>query len=381
VRGARSWHRDFTSGPANCAPLTVHLYSELDMAGRIPVSILGATGTVGQKFVRLLAEHPWFEIAAVAASDQSAGRPYGQVVRWRETTPLPERVGRMVISRCETPLAGAVAFSALDSDVAGPIEQAFARAGAFVVTNSKNHRMDADVPLLIPEVNPDHLGLLARQKRERGWSGGIVANPNCSTAGLVLALTPLHRAFGIEKLFVATMQAISGAGYPGVPSLDILGNVIPHIGGEEEKVEIETPKILGTLTGEAVADAPMTISAHTNRVAVVDGHTEVVSIGFRRRVSPEEAIGALEGFAIPDLVKELPSTPARAVEVDLRVDRPQPRLDLDRGDGMTVTVGRVRRCNLLDLRLVLLGHNTVRGAAGAAVQNAELLVQAGYVRR
>jgi len=351
------------------------------MMTRVPVSILGATGTVGQKFVRLLAEHPWFEIAAVAASDQSAGRPYGQVVRWRETTPLPDRVARMVISRCEAPLPGAVAFSALDSDVAGPIEQAFARAGAFVVTNSKNHRMDQDVPLLIPEVNPDHLGLLARQRRERGWNGGIVANPNCSTAGLVLAVAALHRAFGIEKLFVATMQAVSGAGYPGVPSLDILGNVIPHIGGEEEKIEIETRKILGILNGGVVTDAPISVSAHTNRVAVIDGHTEVVSIGFRRRVSPEEAVAALEGFAIPDAVKGLPSTPARTVEVDLRIDRPQPRLDLDRGNGMTVTVGRIRPCNLLDLRLVLLGHNTVRGAAGAAVQNAELLVADGYVAR
>jgi aspartate-semialdehyde dehydrogenase len=346
---------------------------------RIPVCILGATGTVGQKFVRLLAEHPWFEIAAVAASEQSAGRRYGEVVRWRETTPLPERVAAMPVERCEPGLAGRIAFSALDADAAGLLEQAFARAGALVVTNTRTHRMEPDVPLLIPEVNPDHLALLDRQRRARGWGGGIVANPNCSTAGLALAIAPLHRAFGVEKLFVATMQAVSGAGYPGVASLDALGNVIPHIGGEEEKMERETRKILGALADSGVSDAPVAISAHTNRVPVVDGHLEVVSLGFRRRVSPDEAIAALEQFQAPDEVAGLPSTPARPVEYDPRPDRPQSRLDLERGAGMTVTVGRVRPCNLLDLRLALLAHNTVRGAAGAAVQNAELLVKRGYL--
>jgi aspartate-semialdehyde dehydrogenase len=251
------------------------------------------------------------------------------------------------------------------------VEQEFARAGAFVVTNTRTHRMEPDVPLLVPEVNPGHLDLLARQRERREWNGAIIANPNCSTAGLVLALAPLHQAFGVEKLFVATMQAVSGAGYPGVTSLDALGNVIPFINGEEEKIERETRKIL---------DGTFTVSAHTNRVAVVDGHLEVVSVGFSRRVTPEEAIATLRAFRASDEVTALPSTPAQPIEYDPRPDRPQSRLDLERGAGMTVTVGRVRRCNLLDLRFVLLSHNTIRGAAGAAVQNAELLVARGMVK-
>jgi aspartate-semialdehyde dehydrogenase len=351
------------------------------MPSKIPVVILGATGTVGQKFVRLLTDHPWFEVAAVAASDQSAGRRYGEIVRWRENIPIPERIGAMTVQRVDAAIPGRIAFSAIDAEIAGEVEQAFARAGKYVVTNTKTHRMEPDVPLLLPEVNPDHLNLLARQQRERRWSGGIVANPNCSTAGLVLGVAPLHRAFGIEKIFVATMQAVSGAGYPGVASLDALGNVIPYIGGEEEKLERETRKILGPYGTEQVVDAPMAVTAHTNRVAVVDGHLEVVSVGFSRRVMPDEAIQALDQFRAPAEVATLPSTPARPVELDRRPDRPQPRLDSDRGNGMTVTVGRVRPCNLLDLRLVLLSHNTIRGAAGAAIQNAELLVQRGYVTR
>ncbi|MGH7703590.1 MAG: aspartate-semialdehyde dehydrogenase [Gemmatimonadales bacterium] len=351
------------------------------MTNKIPVAILGATGTVGQKFVRLLAEHPWFEIAAVAASEQSAGKRYADAARWRETSPLPARFGAMTVARAEPPLPGRIVFSALDAEVAGPIEQAFARCGAFVVTNTRTHRLDADVPLLVSEVNPDHLALLSRQRDARSWPGGIVANPNCSTAGLALALAPLHHAFQVEKIFVSTMQAVSGAGYPGVASLDIMGNVIPYIGGEEEKMDRETRKILGALDGAEVRDAAIALSAHTNRVAVLDGHTEAVSVGFARRVRPEEAIKVLEAFRAPALVAGLPSTPERPVEVDRRNDRPQPRLDLDRGGGMTVTVGRVRPCPLLDLRLVLLSHNTVRGAAGAAVQNAELLVAEHWLTR
>ncbi len=350
------------------------------MTARIPVSLLGATGTVGQKFVRLLADHPWFELADVAASAASAGKRYGDVVRWREPTPLPERIAALPVRECTPPLAGPIVFSALDAEVAGPIEQAFAHAGAYVVTNTRNHRMDADVPLLVPEVNADHLVLVDRQRRARGWSGAILANPNCSTAGLVLALAPLHRAFGIERLFVSTMQAVSGAGYPGVASLDILGNVIPHIGGEEEKMERESRKILGRLGEQGVEAAGFAISAHTNRVAVVDGHLETVSVGFSRRVTPEDAVAALREFAAPPCVAELPSSPKPPVEVDLRPDRPQPRLDLERGGGMAVTVGRVRACPVLDIRLVLLGHNTVRGAAGQAVQIAELLVADGRVK-
>jgi aspartate-semialdehyde dehydrogenase len=351
------------------------------MTAKIPVSVLGATGTVGQKFIRLLADHPWFEVAAVAASSASAGRRYGDVVRWRESAPLPDRIAALTVRDCVPPLAGPIAFSALDADVAGPIEQAFAAAGAHVVTNTRNHRMDADVPLLIPEANLDHLALVDRQHEARGWPGAILANPNCSTAALVLALAPLHQAFGIEKLFVSTMQAVSGAGYPGVPSLDILGNVVPYIGGEEEKIERESRKILGTLGPAGVTPADFAVSAHTNRVATIDGHLETVSVGFRRRVTPEEAVAVLREFRANPRVACLPSSPNPPVEVEARIDRPQPRLDLERGGGMAVTVGRVRACPILDLRLVLLGHNTIRGAAGQGVQIAELLVAEGRVDR
>lgn len=351
------------------------------MSGKIPVTVLGATGTVGQKFVRLLADHPWFEVVAVAASSASAGRRYQDVVRWREQAALSPSVGALVVQPCAPPLPGTVVFSALDADIAGPIEQEFARAGTLVVTNTRIHRMDPDVPLLIPEANADHLKLIDVQRKARGWNGAILANPNCSTAALALALAPLHRAFQIEKLFVSTMQAVSGAGYPGVPSLDIVGNVIPHIGGEEEKIERESRKILGAMSNGAVTPASFAVSAHTNRVAVIDGHMLTVSVGFARRAGPDEALAALAGFRAPACVAELPSSPTPPIEVDNRADRPQPRLDLDRGRGMAVTVGRVRACPILDIRMVILGHNTVRGAAGQAVQIAELLVAEGRVSR
>jgi aspartate-semialdehyde dehydrogenase len=347
------------------------------MSPKIPVCILGATGTVGQKFVRLLADHPWFEIAALAASSTSAGKRYGDAVRWREQSDLPRAIANLTVAECAPPLPGAIAFSALDADVAGPIEQSFARAGAYVVTNTRSHRMEPDVPLLIPEANADHLVLIDRQREARGWSGAILANPNCSTAALALALAPLHRAFEIERLFLSTMQAVSGAGYPGVPSLDVLGNVIPYIGGEEDKIERESRKILGALGPGGVEPAGFAVSAHTNRVAVIDGHLETVSVGFRRRVTPEEAAATLREFRGSPCVAGLPSSPNPPVEVDTRADRPQPRLDLDRGRGMAVTVGRVRPCPILDLRMVILGHNTIRGAAGQAVQIAELLVADG----
>ncbi len=351
------------------------------MNRRIPVAVLGATGTVGQKFIRLLADHPWFEVAAVAASSSSAGRRYEDVARWREPAAIPSAVAGMVIRECVPPLPGQIVFSALDAEVAGPIEQEFARAGSYVVTNTRTHRMDPDVPLLIPEVNADHLALIDRQQTERRWKGAILANPNCSTAALALALAPLHRAFGIERLFVSTMQAVSGAGYPGVASLDIVGNVIPFIGGEEEKIERESRKILGALSRGVVEPAPFSISAHTNRVAVVDGHLMAVSVGLSRRVSPDEALAVLRDFRGAPAVAGLPSSPNPPIEVDSRIDRPQPRLDLDRGGGMAITVGRLRPCPILDLRFVALGHNTVRGAAGQGVQIAELLVAEGRVER
>ena len=346
---------------------------------RVAVSILGATGTVGQQFVRLLAGHPWFEIVQVAASAQSVGKPYADAVRWRDAGPIPENVAGLIVRRCDPTLDAPIAFSALDASLAGPLEQGLAAAGVQVVSNASSHRMDPLVPLLIPEVNPDHLGLLAAQRKARGWTGGIVANPNCSTAAIVLGLAPLHRAFGVERLVVATMQAVSGAGYPGVASLDIVGNVVPWIGGEEEKIEQETRKLFGEYAAGVVEEALITVSAHTNRVPVVDGHLAVLSVGFRTRPGVQDAVAAIEAFRPSAAVAALPSTPARPVVFDSRVDRPQPRLDLLAGDGMTVTVGRVRPCPLLDLRLVVLGHNTVRGAAGAAIQNAELLVAAGEV--
>jgi aspartate-semialdehyde dehydrogenase len=351
------------------------------MSDKIPVAILGATGTVGQKFVRLLADHPWFDIAAIAASASSAGRRYAEAARWREPVAVPAHVGNMTVRECAPPLAASIVFSALDADVAGPIEQEFAQSGAYVVTNTRTHRMESDVPLLIPEANADHLSLIDRQHKERGWKGAILANPNCSTAALAMALLPLHRAFQIERLFVSTMQAVSGAGYPGVASLDIVGNVIPYIGGEEEKIERESRKVLGTLLDGVVQPAVFAVSAHANRVAVVDGHMMTVSVGFTRRVAPEEAQAALREFRTPPCVADLPSSPALPIEVDDRPDRPQPRLDLDRGHGMAVTVGRIRACPVLDIRMVVLGHNTIRGAAGQAVQIAELLVAQGRVSR
>ncbi|MGE0554467.1 MAG: aspartate-semialdehyde dehydrogenase [Gemmatimonadales bacterium] len=340
---------------------------------KLPVAILGATGTVGQKFIRLLADHPWFEIAALTASPESAGKRYADAARWREPMAVPDRIAAMTVQPSDAPLEVAVAFSALDAKAAGPIEPAWARAGVAVVTNASPQRMDPVVPLIVPEVNHGHLALIERQRLEKGWSGVIVANPNCTTAGLVLALAPLHQAFGVDRLFVSTMQAISGAGWPGVASLDIVGNVIPFISGEEEKVEQETRKILD---GPAIRS-----SVHTNRVPVDDGHTETVSVGFGRRVSVDEAREAIRSWRVDPEVADLPSTPAIPIEIDDRPDRPQPKLDRERGGGMTVTVGRLRGCPILDLRFVVLSHNTIRGAAGAAVQNAELLVRTGRVGR
>jgi aspartate-semialdehyde dehydrogenase len=345
--------------------------------------VLGATGTVGQKLVRLLEHHPWFEVATVAASDANVGRRYADAVRWREPTPVPPAAATLELRSSREPTRAALAFSALDTESAATIEPLWAETGSLVVTNASPFRLAPDVPLVIPEVNADHLGLLARQRLDRGWRGGIVANPNCTTTGLVLALAPLHRRFGVERLFVSTMQAISGAGWPGVASLDIQGNVIPFIANEEEKVERETCKLLGALGNGAgeIADASIGLSVHTNRVPVVDGHTECVSIGFRSRPTPKEIGAALREWRAEPRVMGLPSSPEIPICVDDRPDRPQPRLDLERGQGMSVTVGRIRPCPLLDARFVLLSHNTVRGAAGATIQNAELLVAEGIVAR
>lgn len=347
---------------------------------RIPVAVLGATGAVGQTFIRLLAGHPWFELVEVAASERSAGKRYREAAHWLEGT-LPERIGDLVVLPTDPSCVRApVVFSALDSSVAGDAESAFARAGRTVLSNARNYRLDDDVPLLIPEVNPDHLGLLERQRAARGWNGAIVTNSNCSTMVVAMALAPLHRAFGVRQLFVTTLQAISGAGYPGVASLDILANVIPYIGGgEEEKIETETRKILGDYAAGAVAAAPFAVSAQVTRVPVEHGHTACLAMALERRVDPADAVEAIRGWQSAVAELALPSAPDEPIVVTSEPDRPQPRRDADAGGGMTVTIGRVRRDPILDLRLVALGHNTIRGAAGASVLNAELLAARGLL--
>ncbi|HEX6965925.1 MAG TPA: aspartate-semialdehyde dehydrogenase [Gemmatimonadaceae bacterium] len=345
----------------------------------IPVAVLGATGAVGQTFIRLLARHPWFRIAELAASERSAGKPYGEAARWLEGE-LPEEVAAMTVLPCDPAVVHApLVFSALDAGVAGEVEAAFARAGRFVLSNARNFRMESDVPLLIPEVNPEHLALLDAQRARRGWDGAIITNANCATMVIAMALAPLHAAFGIETLFATTMQAISGAGYPGVPSLDILGNVIPFINGEEEKIESETLKILGRYENGAVVPAPIQVSAQANRVPVENGHTACMAVGFTRRVEVDDVVHALTSFRSAVADDELPSAPARALVVVDAPDRPQPKRDAGAGNGMSIVIGRVRPDPILDVRLVASGHNTIRGAAGASVLNAEFLVARGLL--
>jgi aspartate-semialdehyde dehydrogenase len=343
---------------------------------KIPVGILGATGSVGQTFVELLAAHPWFEITALAASPASAGRPYREVAGWFRQTPLPDAVAGMRVERCEPDLPCRIVFSALDASVAGEIEERFARAGYIVVSNARNHRLDADVPLLVPEVNGEHLELI---KQQPYGSGAIVTNPNCSTIGLVLALKPLLDAFGLEAVHVVTMQAISGAGYPGVPSLDIADNVIPFIGGEEQKVEREPRKILGTYRDGQVEHRELPISAQCNRVGVLDGHTECVSVKLREKPQPPEIIAAWQRFAGLPQALDLPLAPRQPVHYMPEVNFPQPRIHRNLERGMAVSIGRLRECPLFDYKFVLCVHNAVRGAAGGAVLNAELMVRQGLI--
>lgn len=340
---------------------------------KIPVGILGATGAVGQRFVQLLADHPWFEVAEVAASDRSAGKPYAEACTWRLPDAPPDAVGKLVVMNTDAKFRSRLLFSGLDSSVAGEVETALAGRGHAVVSNSRNHRMDPDVPLLIPEVNPDHLDALATQRKRTG-GGYIVTNPNCSVMGLAIALAPLHEAFGVDSVAVVTLQALSGAGYPGVASMDIADNVIPYIGGgEEEKIESEPQKILGTFQKGAFVSAPFSITASVHRVAVTDGHTMAIMARFGRRTSAEEASRVLAEFRGEPQERELPFAPRRPIHVLTAADRPQPRLDRDRERAMAVTVGRVRPDRIFDLKFEALVHNTVRGAAGAAILNAELL--------
>ena len=346
---------------------------------KIPVGILGATGVVGQRFIQLLEHHPWFEVAWLAASDRSAGLSYGEAAKWRLKTQLPTKIANMKVSPASADGAPKVIFAALDAGIAREYEPASASAGCAVVSNSSAFRMQEDVPLVIPEVNPTHIRILETQKWYRDSKGFIVTNPNCSAIGLVMALAPLHRSFGLENVFVVTMQAVSGAGYPGVASLDILGNVIPFIGKEEEKMEEETRKLLGSVNGSSIIPADIGMSAQCNRVAVEDGHTESVSVKLGKKTSAEQIIAAWQAFHEIPQQKQLPSAPEQAIYYDAAPDRPQPRFDLERGRGMTTSVGRLRPCGLFDWKFTVLSHNTIRGAAGAALLNGELLKCMGYL--
>ncbi len=345
---------------------------------RIPVAVLGATGSVGQRFIQLLENHPWFEVAELVASDRSAGKSFADATEWRMSADMPEGVRNLVVKDLDASLSSPVAFSALPGEAAGEVEARLAKAGHAVLSNASTYRMDPDVPLVIAEVNPEHVRGIERQKQNRGWDGYIITNGNCTAITLSLSLKPLHTAFGIEAVVVSTMQAISGAGYPGVPSLDIVDNVVPFISTEEEKLAEEARKFLGSYDGEFVS-AGFEVSASCNRVAVRDGHTEAVSVRFGREVSPDEAIEAFEVFRGRPQELGLPSAPAKPVVVRREKNRPQPILDRDTYGGMASVVGRVRPCPIMGLKYTVLGHNTIRGAAGASVLNAELLKAEGLL--
>jgi len=340
------------------------------------IGLLGCTGIVGQNFLRMLAEHPWFTVTSMGASSRSAGKKYKNVVHWRLSDKLPEKYWNIEVKECSpSNFTGCdIIFSALTSSVAGPIEEEFAKSGFAVFSNAKNHRLETMVPLVVPSVNPDHLDLIKKQKSTLGRKGFIVTNANCSTTGLTVALQPLHKAFGIKTVFVVTMQAVSGAGYPGVASLDIIDNVVPHISGEEEKLAVETQKILGDLSEDSVKSAEFAVSAHCNRVPVLEGHLECVSVQFEKDVSVEDVEKVLREWN--DKVDlDIPSAPEKWIHVCEEVDRPQPRLDRMIGGGLTVSVGRIRKCALSSIKFVLLVHNTRMGAAASSILNAEFSVK------
>ena len=349
------------------------------MSEKLPIGILGATGVVGQRFIQMLEHHPWFEAGWLAASDRSEGKSYSDAARWRLKTAIPANVAAMKVSPATPEGAPKIIFAALDAAIAAEMEPRFAEAGCAVVSNSSALRMQADVPLVIPEVNPAHIKLIDSQVWRRQSGGYVVTNPNCSAIGLVLALAPLQKRFGLEAVMAVTMQAISGAGYPGVASLDILGNVIPYIRNEEEKMEEETLKLLGEVNGTKVVSANFAMSAQCNRVAVEDGHTESISVRLKTKARREEIIQAWNEFRSEPQELKLPSAPERPIVYVEANDRPQPRFDVDMGAGMTTVVGRLRPCNVLEWKFTVLSHNTIRGAAGAAVLNAELLKAKGYL--
>jgi len=338
----------------------------------LKAAVLGATGNVGQIFVQLLEGHPWFEVTSVAASERSAGRTYGEVSRWRQSAPIPESVASMEVVDIDPSAVNDVdvIFSALPSDVAGKVEEEFARAGYVIVSNASAHRMDPDVPMLNPEINCSHVSLIEEQRKIRKWDGAIITNPNCSTTVLTMPLKPIFDKFGISRLIVSTMQAISGAGYPGVPSIDIIDNVIPFIGGEEPKMESETQKILGT----ASKPADFKVSASCHRVPTIDGHMEAVFVEMKKKVEPNIVAEAMENFVGEPQTLKLPSAPEKPVVVTWENDRPQTRLDRMEGNGMSTVVGRIRKDPVLNgVKFIALGHNTIRGAAGCGVLNAEYL--------
>jgi aspartate-semialdehyde dehydrogenase len=350
------------------------------MTGKIPVAVLGATGNVGQRFVQLLENHPWFEVSELVASERSAGKSYGEATDWRLNASMPDSARDLPVLDYHADIQSPIAFSGLPGEVAGDIEQRLAATGHAVLSNTSTHRMEPDVPILLAEVNPEHIAAIPVQQANRGWSGFIVTNSNCSAMHMVLTLKPLQDRFGIEGVLVTTLQAVSGAGYPGVPSLDMIDNVVPFIPTEEEKMEEETQKMLGGFSGsDGFQFAGFAVSAHCNRVPVRDGHTECVSIRLGTNPSPEEVIDAFETFRGRPQELDLPSAPARPIVVRRERNRPQPILDRDDATGMASVVGRVRECPLLGIKYVLLGHNTVRGAAGASILNAEFLKVEGLL--
>jgi len=347
---------------------------------KIPVAILGATGAVGQRFVQLLNDHPWFEISALTGSERTVGGVYQEVCRWVLDEDIPAGIGEMIVSATDTSLPARLVFSALPSRVAQQVEPVMAEAGYIVCSNASTYRQIPDMPLIIPEVNSNHLAMLEYQRENRGWPGLLVTSPNCTATGLVIPLKPLHDAFGVAQVFVTTMQAVSGAGYPGVPYLDIIDNIIPNIPGEAEKIQDETRLILGWMEAGQRIPADVELSVQTNRVPVIDGHTIEMTIKFDRPPTPDEASEILSSFRGPDPVPGLPSAPAAPILVRSEPNRPQPRRDRDSSKGMSVTVGSIRPCPILDLRLVSVVHNTLRGAASGSILNAELLVAEGYVQ-
>jgi aspartate-semialdehyde dehydrogenase len=348
------------------------------MNKKIPVVILGATGAVGQRFIQLLANHPWFEIAALAGSERSAGQKYGDL-RWVLDSDPPPHIGDMVVSAPEPGIPGKIAFSALPSNVAREVEPKFAEAGYVVCSNASAYREASNIPLLIPELNADHVAMIAKQRTVKGWPGLLVTSPNCTTTGLAMTLQPLHQTFGVEQVFVTTLQAVSGAGYPGVSFMDIHDNLIPYIPTEEEKITSETCLLLGEMKAGQRIPAKIGVSVQVNRVPVRDGHTLSIAAKFKHKPTVEEAIRVLEDFRGPEVIRELPSAPPKPILVRREIDRPQPRRDRNANGGMSVTVGRVRPCPLLDLRMVSVVHNTLRGAASGSILNAELLVAEGFV--